>query len=165
MHFCSGCWSYQLPRARGGDRGDRSPAWEVAAGFSGAERPAGGEGAQLPPARLPRPLPGRAGPSPGSGAGRRPRPRAAGRGGAEALPVPGFRLRVPGGGPPGQRRSCGPAATFRLGPWPRAGGGGGAAAPGGRRRGAPGPAPPAARGRAGRAPVRTRARRYPILIL
>lgn len=68
-----------------------------------------------------------------------------------------FRCRTSGSGsrqegPPGQRRSCSSAATFRRGPWPRAGGGGGAAAPGGRRRGVPGPAPSAARDCPGCAP-------------
>lgn len=88
-----------------------------------------------------------------------------------------FRFRTSGSGsreegPPGQRRSRRPAATFRLGPWPRAGGrgGGGAAALGGRRRGAPGPTPPAARHclRRGLPPLPlspSPARRCPIVIL
>lgn len=68
-----------------------------------------------------------------------------------------FRCRTSGSGsaeegPLGQRRSCRPAATFRLGPWPRAGGGGGAAASGGRRHGALGLALPAMWGRLGSAP-------------
>lgn len=110
-----------------------------------------GEGGapEVPPGR-----PGSAPPAPArGGASRR------GRGGAEALPVPSFRLRVPGGGPPGHRRSQRSAAAFRLAPWPHAGGPGAAAAPGGRRLGAPAPAPRAASGRPGHPRLQTPALR------